>query len=157
MEFNEKQLEQIKRISYEVALKLFREMVGDVVEQSFRDYKKYDLPYELETKIKDELPYLIPTEVERVLKQQGVITRCKDTEVIEHIREFYETMVDVEDGIVGRPVDEVYKEFLDAFKDVFKRRTIPSKATFTREIRRLGGYKSKVASRNCRSVRIYTR
>lgn len=155
--FTNEQIDEIKKLSYEVALKLFREMVSDVVEQSFRDYKKYDLPYELETKIRDELPYLIPTEVERVLKQQGVITRCKDTEIVEHIREFYETMTDIEDGIVGRTVDEVYKEFLDAFKDTFKRRTIPSKALFTREIRRLGGYKSKVASRNCRSVRIYTR
>lgn len=155
--FTNEQIDEIKKLSYEVALKLFREMVSDVVEQSFRDYKKYDLPYELETKIRDELPYLIPTEVERVLKQQGVITRCKDTEIVEHIREFYETMTDIEDGIVGRTVDEVYKEFLDAFKDTFKRRTIPSKALFTREIRRLGGYKSKVVSRKCRSVRIYTR
>ena len=155
--FTNEQIDEIKKLSYEVALKLFREMVSDVVEQSFRDYKKYDLPYELETKIRDELPYLIPTEVERELKQQGIITRCKDTEIVEHIREFYETMTDIEDGIVGRTVDEVYKEFLDAFKDAFKRRTIPSKALFTREIRRLGGYKSKVVSRKCRSVRIYTR
>ena len=161
--FDKTQTNEIEKIAHTVALKLFKSMMSDVDERSEKatsNYLRFNLSYEIGDVIKDVIPQLVTSEVEKNLRQQGIIPRCKDKSVVDSIDEFIKNSIDEEtgeDAILGEPVDKVYNEYQGFVVSILNMKSIPTKKLFTMELKRQGGYKAKVTTRNGKSVRVYTR
>lgn len=155
IEVNPNLKREIKDFVKEETEKIAREIARTAVENICKEYIEERLTYKVGVEVEKFETDRLEDAVAAKLKQYGIVPRMNETVNFESVKLFLDNHLKMFDKYEYMTTDYVYEMYCEECED---NQEVPvHKKTFSREINRLAGIKTKVKSVNGKSVRIYTK
>lgn len=136
--------------------KIAREVAHTAVEGVCKEYIEERLSSRVGVEVEKFEMERLEDAVAAKLKQYGIVARVNETVDFNSVKIFLENHKRVfENNQTGTNTEDVYNFYCDMCEE--EELTPVHKKSFSRELNRLAGIKTKVKSINGKSVRIYTR
>lgn len=139
----------------EVVTKKVKEIARTAAENACRDYMSDYLTEKVSVEVEKFETERVEDAVAYVLKRYGIIARVNDSAGFETVKTFLETYPKLFDNVKNMTTDEVYNLYCEMCEE--EEVSPLHKKSFSRELNRLAGIKTKVKSVKGKAFRIYTR